>query len=519
MRKISTIVLLLFIIFTFTFSYEVQELTTKLLNAETDKEANVIIRKILKEDPTYKDLTNTISNVKFPQAFKWGINIYDNKCIDGVTRPYAVYIPKKYNPSKKTPLLIYLHGGVGRADLEKDIEGFIQNSYLIKYSEEKGYILLFPLAHNKAMWWDKVGSANVLKQIRVIKSKYNIDENRVYMTGFSDGASGAFFFGMCHPDDFAGFIPWNGHPGVASIDGDTQTYFVNLFNTSFSVINTDLDSLYPDKKMRPMMELAQEAGADLLYRVYAGIGHEYAYADKELPRMFRFMDTHLRNMTPRKIIWETAYPELGKCKWLSINKIKGKKHKDWYKDYNMDLVDDRVMFGFFPDTKFKGPGVRVDGVVEEDTLFGALKVKKGDIVIKLGKLEVKELDDLNKYKEGKKRGDPAEITILRDGKEIELKGNFPPEKIYPLFKRELPSGRIEAEYSGNTFFIKTSKVSEFSIYINPDMVQLDQNVVINLNGKKVFDKKIEPDLKFMLNHFAETKDRQLIYVKKITIKD
>jgi hypothetical protein len=237
-----------------------------------------------------------------------------------------------------------------------------------------------------------------------------------------------------------------------------------------------------------MMELAYSAGANILYRIYTGIGHDFDYADAELPHMLKFMENNPRSLNPI-IKWESAYPGL-RCMWLSIDSITDEGHADWYEDHNMELIDDRIMFGFYPDEEFEGKGVRVDKVVGDSTLCSIVGIKDGDIFIKLEGKPVDNLEDLNNYKADKECGDWAEMTILRDGKEIEFKGQFPGPQKYDLFTRGRPSARIDGYFCGNKFSLKASQVGAFTIYVHPDMVQLDQNVVIEVNGKKVFDQKI-----------------------------
>ncbi|MDI6840414.1 MAG: dienelactone hydrolase family protein [bacterium] len=486
----------------------------KLLRTTNTKEQEQIINQILKEKPSVDSLIALLQNIKFKKLDKIGIITNENLCIDGIKRPFCWYVPSTYDPSKKTPLLIYLHGGISRPDIIEKPEEYVQNSPFIKIADKYNYILLFPLGQFGATWWDSVGVSNVLQQIRITKQNFNIDDNRVFLTGFSDGGSGSFLFAMCYPTDFAAFLPLNGHPGVGSWGG-LQTYFINLFNCPLYVISTEKDELYPAKKITPIIELAQSAGANILYRIYADIGHSFDYVDKELPLMVKFMETHPRSLSSI-IKWESAYPGMG-CMWLSIDSIIAEGHADWYKDYNMELIDDRVMFGFMPDDKYNGPGVRIGKVVGDSTLCAILGIQEGDVLIKLGENPVNNLDDINKYKEDKKCGDWAEMTILRQGQELKLKGQFPGPTKYNLFRRGQPSARLEAYFCGNKFSIKASQVGAFTIYILPDMVQLDQNVVLEVNGRKIFDGQISASPEFLLHNFLKNRDRALIYVNKLFI--
>jgi hypothetical protein len=413
-------------------------------------------------------------------------------------------------------LLIYLHGGVSRETLIENPEEYVKESPFIPLADRETFILLFPLGQGGATWWDSVGVQNVLSQIRISKQRFNIDDNRVFMTGFSDGASGSFFFAMCYPTDFSAFLPLNGHPGVGSIDGRIHTFFVNLFNRPLSVINTDQDPLYPAEKMLPMMELALRAGADLLFRMYRGIPHTFEYAEAELPRMKKFMETHPRIPHPPLIKWETVEARHGRCNWLVIQDVRPGKVPEWYEDHNMELLDDRVSFGFYPDDTYEGEGVRM-GKIVDSTFVALVGAKEGDIIVAVENESVTGMQVLNDYKAKKKRGDAAEITVLRNGGKIVLKGHFPPPTTYSLFRREKPSARAEALFSGNEFHVRASQLGSISINIHPDMVQMDQPVLVFVNDTLRYEGMIEPDAEFLLRNFLENRDRELLYVKRILI--
>jgi predicted esterase len=495
----------------------IKEDVLKLIHSTDPEEQDILISNIVKKDPRADQITLLIKNITFPEPKKRGIVTLENRCIDGITRPFCLYIPESYDPSKKTPLLVYLHGGVSRKEIIENPGEYVKESPFIPLSDDEGYILLFPFGQGEATWWDSVGVENIKAQVRIVKRDFNIDDNRVFMTGFSDGGSGSFFFAMCHPTDFAAFLPLNGHPGVGSLDGGIQTYLVNLFNHPLSVINTDEDPLYPHEKMYPIMKLAIEAGADLSYRIYKGIGHTFEYAPLEIPNMKIFMETHPREMHPTKIIWESVKRRHGRCMWLSVDSVAMESIPNWYEDHNLELIDERIAFGFYPDDTYEGPGIRMEKVVDS-TFAYFVGAKDGDIIIKVKDDSVTSMDVLNEYKSSKKRGDPAEITVLRKGDKLILKGHFPPPQKYTLFRRENPSGRAEVLFHENRYFVRGSRLGSFTLFIHPDMVRSDKNVQVFLNGTLCHDKRITPDIDFMLRTFLETRDREMLYINKITVK-
>ena len=78
-----------------------------------------------------------------------------------------------------------------------------------------------------------------------------------------------------------------------------------------------------------------------------------------------------------------------------------------------------VTLGVMPDYLYGGKGMRIDGVSKEKTA-GKFGIKKGDIVIKIGSVDVV---DMMSYMQGLsnfKKGDGTVVRILREGKEIDI---------------------------------------------------------------------------------------------------
>ena len=104
------------------------------------------------------------------------------------------------------PLIIQLHGagerGEGKEDLEKvDVHGF--SKYL--KDAERECIAVMPQCPSDTFWAARVES--VIKFIEQLKAEYNIDEDRVYLTGLSMGGYGTWYTAMARPDLFAAIAP------------------------------------------------------------------------------------------------------------------------------------------------------------------------------------------------------------------------------------------------------------------------------------------------------------------------
>lgn len=56
------------------------------------------------------------------------------------------------------------------------------------------------------------------------------------------------------------------------------------------------------------------------------------------------------------------------------------------------------------------------------------------------------------------------------------------------------------------------------IIISPVMVNLQNPIIVNVNGKEVFNKRIAADKAFLLKNFASTFDRKALWIASIKIK-
>jgi hypothetical protein len=488
----------------------------RLLNMQPGAEQDMLIESVAAAEPGWKAVTAYIQTARFSQVETGRAVLDSNVCLDGVARPWVLYVPSGYSPGVPVPLLVRLHGGVGRTDIIEDPLGHVAEDEFVPVAEERTWLVLYPYGQAGATWWDRVGMANVNSLIRMVKRAYNVDDDRVWMEGFSDGASAGFSLAMVMPSDYAAIAALNGHIGVGSLDGDLPLYARNLANTPMYAVTTKDDELYPSSRMRPTIEMARRAGADILYRELEGT-HDFDYAPSELPRITRFFERHPRDPLPHKLVWEAGGPRYGQCRWFKIERISTAEPAPWHTDHNIAMIDDRVTIGFVPEDSFDGSGVKVGRVIEE-TAAGDMGLEQGDIIVVGGDTAIETMDDLVAYKATLRRGGPFELTVVRDqGREV-LNGQLPEIGSYYAFKRDVPSGLAEVSFSANRIDVETSRIDAFSILVHPDMIDIEDDLVISWNGETVHEGPVEADIEFMLRNFLQNRDRRLLYVARLHVE-
>lgn len=427
---------------------------------------------------------------------------------DGVERPWVLYLPGGRSGIRPLAMLIALHGGVSRQSIYDDPVATVRESPWLSLARSQGMVLLFPFGQEGATWWDSVGMTNVRQLIRTVKHHINIDDDRVYLAGFSDGASAGFLYAMTMPDDFAAVIALNGHMGVGSLDGGLPLYAPNLAMTPVYAVTTENDDLFPTRRMAPTIDMARQAGARIDWRRLPGT-HTFDYHTTELLLIARFMRRNTRNRLPVELFWEAGSLDFSDCRWLSIGDISNDEPADWHIDHNCIMSDEEINWGF--------TGVRdSDGIkisrVDRGSYAEAVGMRIGDILLQAAGQEITSSFSLKAAKEGARCGEPFDFTVRRAGRRLRLPGILPQPGMYYLFAREVPSAAVRARRDGNVFTILGSRVSRLKLRLHPDMFDPEKPVRVVFNGRCIFSGKVKPDMAVMLAAYAANRDRKNIPV-------
>jgi len=111
----------------------------------------------------------------------------------------------------------------------------------------------------------------------------------------------------------------------------------------------------------------------------------------------------------------------------------------------------------------------------------------------------------------------VQITVHRDSEKLTFKDRFPDPENYFLFKRDKPSALAKVSVAANQIYIDASRVGAIKVLIHPDMISLENPVMIEVNNNIVFNNKVKSDLEFMLRNYLENRDRKLLYITELNI--
>ncbi|MBP9094478.1 esterase [bacterium] len=125
---------------------------------------------------------------------------------EGLEREFFVHVPKGYNHSQKMPLVMCFHGGFGLGSRMDALTG------LDAISDQNGFLLVYPQGINRH--WndgrnidghDRYNDVQfVTDMIDHLERRWNIDKQRVYVTGVSNGGFFSQYLCIMLPNKFAG---------------------------------------------------------------------------------------------------------------------------------------------------------------------------------------------------------------------------------------------------------------------------------------------------------------------------
>ena len=128
--------------------------------------------------------------------------------VDSQLVPYRIFVPEGYTPDRSWPLIIGLHGASGSENtwLDRRKRGETEN-LCKRLSQERGYVFVAPSGRGPFTGYREIGGQDVMDVLDRVLSIYNIDSERVYLTGHSMGGGGTWILGLRHAEKFAAIAP------------------------------------------------------------------------------------------------------------------------------------------------------------------------------------------------------------------------------------------------------------------------------------------------------------------------
>jgi predicted peptidase len=163
---------------------------------------------------------------------------YKNSTIDG----YNVFVPNSYNSNSKAfPIIIFLQGGLGVGGKINKIFNWALPKLLLENQDKQlndvldDFIYVMPHLEKDQFY----NNENAIKSIiNEVSKNYNIDTNRIYLTGLSRGGFGTWGLASRMPEVFSAIAPiCGGSYGIKDYEALTTLPVWASHNSNDGVVN------------------------------------------------------------------------------------------------------------------------------------------------------------------------------------------------------------------------------------------------------------------------------------------
>jgi len=221
--------------------------------------------------------------------------------------PYVVRVPRGYRGDAPSPLLVFLSGNSGGA-----MSGERTASHALR---DTPYLTVYP--HARGVWWDPSSAAMLDALIEEIWRRYNIDPERVYLTGLSNGGTGTFLFSSLWPQRFTAAVSAMG-AGLFTAEDSRFPHPENTRSLPLRFLHgIDDDVILPGSSVETVRHLGtREAPADV--QMFSDLGHEVFIGRTDDDLTLEFLGRHVGRPHPRILSYRSDDLAFPRHYWLSV---------------------------------------------------------------------------------------------------------------------------------------------------------------------------------------------------------
>jgi len=181
-----------------------------------------------------------------------------------LTCKYLLFLPEGYGEKdKRWPLMLFLHGAGERGDdLNKvKVHG---PPKIVEKQKDFPFIVVSPQCPT-GLWWNDQLEV-LINLLDDIVARYDVDTERVYLTGLSMGGFGTWALASRYPDRFAAIAPICG--------GGMRIMSFGLTKTPVWAFHGAQDKVVPLQESEEMVAAIKARGGNAKLTVYPDAGHD-----------------------------------------------------------------------------------------------------------------------------------------------------------------------------------------------------------------------------------------------------
>jgi membrane-associated protease RseP (regulator of RpoE activity) len=266
--------------------------------------------------------------------------------------------------------------------------------------------------------------------------------------------------------------------------------------------------------------MLERAGVRITYRPKPQAGHDTSWWPEESPAVDAFAAQHPRDPLPDRLSWSTERGKrYARFRWLVIESLGAGHSESPLEDPNTIERTPPRDFGLRIDSSRGGDPRQVVEVIEGSNAQ-AMGLRKGDEIQAIDGAAIHTLDDILRAFGGRPESRPVVFEVLRHGGTQRMEGTvppLPPSVREPAFPRRHDFGRVDLERQGNRIEARTRGVAAFTLLLSPERIDFAQPLVVVVNGRTVFEGRVEKDVATLVRWAARDDDRTMLFGAELRI--
>lgn len=179
---------------------------------------------------------------------------------------FSMYVPEYYTPDRAWPVVMALHGGSGNG------RAFLWS--WLRDARSFGAILVSPTATGGtwALMGDDTDTPNLARILEAVRGRWNVDPDRLLLTGMSDGGTFSYVSGLEHGSPFTHLAPVSAsfHPFLVEAADEAR-----LSGLPIHIVHGRLDWMFPVQLARQAQQALIAGGARVSYSEIEDLSHTY----------------------------------------------------------------------------------------------------------------------------------------------------------------------------------------------------------------------------------------------------
>ena len=228
-------------------------------------------------DPRQRDDQDLLARLAQADASREDVGVMHAANASHERGGFSMYVPEYYD-GEEVPLIVALHGGSGHG-----------RSFLwswLRTVRSRNAILISPTSQEGT--WSLMGpdvdSSRLDSMVKYVCEHWNVDEERMLLTGMSDGGTFSYVSGLQSESPFTHLAPSSAsfHPMITEIADPERLRDLPIY-----LMHGALDWMFPIDVARTANEALSAAGAQVEYREIDDLSHTYPV--EENPRIFDWL--------------------------------------------------------------------------------------------------------------------------------------------------------------------------------------------------------------------------------------